>query len=198
MTELTEQDVPAGIAPRSDQLNADDLIVAPATVTITAVRVGDNDCPWFIDLAEYPKKPYKPCVTMRRLMVDVMGDKPKRWAGQRMTLYRDPQVKYKGETVGGIRISHFSALSEPKTVRLTLRRGSKIEWVACPLETPPLTPEDQKYVAEAKAELKASASLAELQGHMEVLKNKPKAIQDALRPTCVTRNAELKQTGTDA
>jgi hypothetical protein len=193
MTDLTEQQVRLGIAPRSDQLNADDLVTAPVTVTIIAVRVGNTDCPWFIDLAEYPERPYKPCVTMRRLMVDVMGDKPKRWVGQQMTLYRDPEVKYKGETVGGIRISHFSALSEPKTVRLTARRGSKIEWVACPLETPSLSPEEQKYVAESTEQLKAAESLEELQGHGEMLKTKPKAIQDALRPIYATRLEELKQ-----
>jgi hypothetical protein len=141
MTELTEQDIQAGIAPRSDQVNADDLIAGPLTVTITGARlVADKDQPWHIDLAEFKDRPFKPCLTMRRLMSKVLGKVPKRWIGEKMTLYRDPQVKYKQDTVGGARISHFSALTEPETVRLTDKRGSKMDWVVCPIESEPPAP----------------------------------------------------------
>ena len=145
MTELTEKDVISGLAAKSDQLNAVDLVVAPVTVSIVGVRVGDKDCPWFVDLAEYPKRPFKPCVTMRRLMVHVMGKDPEHWPGQRMTLYRDPQVKYMGDTVGGVRISHFSALSEPETVELSGGHGPKIQWSVCPVAPDDAVPSGPAY-----------------------------------------------------
>lgn len=191
MSDLTEQDIPAGIAPRSEQLNADDLVANPVTVTIKGVTLHDDkDQPWWVDLEEYPKKPYKPCLTMRRLMIAAMGKIPKRWAGQRMTLYRDPQVQNRGETVGGIRISHFSSLSEPLTVRLTSKRGIKAKWVACPLET--LSPEEQEYITEATRELNETATLEELKAHGFILKTKSKAVQDALRPMYAKRQEALK------
>ena len=197
MTELTEKDVLAGLVARSDQLNAVDLVVAPATVTIIAVRLGDDKCSWFVDLAEFPKRPYKPCVTMRRLMVNVMGKDPKPWPGQRMTLYRDPQVKFKGDTVGGIRISHFSALSKPKTVELSGGHGPKIQWSVCPLEISKEaiepTPEEQNYIIEATELLNAATSLSGLQTRGEILKAKSDAIREAMKPVHAKRWTELKE-----
>ena len=61
-------DVGMTIAPKSDQLNADDLINGPMTITITAVkaRPGSSEQPIQISFDGDGGKPYLPCKSMRR------------------------------------------------------------------------------------------------------------------------------------
>ncbi len=114
-------DISSTIAPKSDQLNADDLIAGPRTIVITRV-FGNQDAP------EQPVsvafegdggKPYKPCKSMRRVMVHAWGPDASSYVGRSMTLYRDPDVKFGGMAVGGIRISHMSHIDRDMTVSLT-------------------------------------------------------------------------------
>jgi len=114
------------IAPKSDQLNADDLIGTTKTITITSVRLcGEPDQPVAVHFEGDNGKPYKPGKSMRRVMVKIWGDDASQFVGRRMTLYRDDSVKFGGLNVGGIRISHMSeidrevamVLSESKTKR---------------------------------------------------------------------------------
>lgn len=195
--ELTAEDVRAGIVPKSDQLNADDLVAGPVTVEILRARVGDKERPFFLDLKGYDGRPYKPCTMMRRLLVSVFGDEPGPWVGKRLTLYRDPQVQYKGDKVGGIRISHVSGIVKPETLILTEKRGRSVEWVVYPIaeaqpeEAPKLSPADLKFIEEANRELREADSLDVLKGYGEILKGKSKAIQDALRPVYAERKKEL-------
>src|SRR4051812_1895468 len=114
------------IAPKSDQLNADDLIGAPRTVTITAVTRGDADQPVNIVTAEFGEgRPYKPCKSMRRVLVTAWGIDASTYVGRRMTLFNDPSVKWGGAAVGGIRLSHLSHIDKPLTVSLTETRGKR-------------------------------------------------------------------------
>jgi hypothetical protein len=60
------------IEPKSDQLNAEDLLTGPVTVTVDAVHIGEGDQqPVTIGISGH--KPYKPCKTMRRLLVVLWG-----------------------------------------------------------------------------------------------------------------------------
>jgi len=192
MNEITADHVRASIVPKSDQLNADDLVAGPITVKITGVRVGDKDRPIFIDLDAYEKRPYKPCTMMRRLLVSVFGDEPKPWIGQRMTLFRDPQVQYKGDTVGGIRISHVSAITEPKNLILTEKRGRRIEWIVYPLDDRTDQQGNDEQIKQALAEIAATATEEGLKAVGFVLKQRPKAVQDAVRPSYAKRLKTLK------
>jgi hypothetical protein len=113
------------IAPKSDQINADDLI-APRTVTITAVSRGDADQPVNIVTAEFgDERPYKPCKSMRRVLVTAWGADASAYIGRRMTLFNDHSVKWGGVAVGGIRLSHLSHIDKPLTVSLTETRGKR-------------------------------------------------------------------------
>src|SRR3546814_12222088 len=47
------------------------------------------------------------------------------WIGQSMTLYNRPDVKFGGEEVGGIRISHLSDIDKDIAIALTATRGRK-------------------------------------------------------------------------
>jgi hypothetical protein len=62
---------------------------------------------------------------MRRLLVALWGDHASDWVGRRMTLYADPDVKWGGVAVGGIRISAVSHINQPTAVMVTETRGKR-------------------------------------------------------------------------
>ena len=114
------------IAARSDQLNADDLLGGPRTITVTQVRGTDAaDQPVAVHYEGDQGKPFKPCKTMRRAMVACWGKDAQQYVGRSMTLYCDPEVQFGGMKVGGIRISHMSHIEGEKKLALTQTRGKK-------------------------------------------------------------------------
>jgi hypothetical protein len=120
MLDLTES-----IAPKSDQMNADDLMSGPRTFTIADVRKASSaEQPFDFLLAEFPR-PFKPSKSMRRVMVLAWGKDASAYVGRRFTLYRDPTVKWAGSEIGGIRISAMSHIPEPLTMALTVTRGKR-------------------------------------------------------------------------
>jgi len=185
----TPEQVRASIVPKSDQLNADDLLTGPITVTITGVRRGDKEQPVIIEIVGH--QPYKPCKTMRRVLVATYSDDPAQWIGQQMTLYCDPEVKFGGVKVGGIRVSHLSGLTEPRSFMLTQTRGKRTEVLIKPIAA--RTAEDQEYIAAATEELRTAETIEQLRGYGEALKAKSKPIQDALRPVYIARQKELQE-----
>lgn len=131
-------DLSTTIAPKSDQLNADDLISGPRTVTITGVSRGDADQPVNIATAEFGDgRPFKPCKSMRRVLVAAWGPEASNYIGRRMTLYREPGVRFGGQEVGGIRISHLSHIDKRLTLALTMTRGRRAPFVVEPLPDGP-------------------------------------------------------------
>lgn len=133
MTPLQE-----ALAPRSDQLNADDLIAGPRTIKITEARVLDAGREGKKIVVRYEGdngKPWKPCKTMGRAMVMVWGiTDEEQFAGKALTLYRDPEVKFGDQgAVGGIRISHMSHIDGPRTMKLTVSQGKKGNFTFKPL-----------------------------------------------------------------
>jgi hypothetical protein len=130
-------DITASIAPKSDQLNADDLMTGPATVTIVDVTAGTTEQPFNFNLVEYPGRPYKPSKSMRRVIVACWGPETSTYKGRQLTLYRNPDIKFGGEKVGGIEISHASHIDAPVEVSLTVTRGKRK-----PFKVEPLTVRD--------------------------------------------------------
>lgn len=128
-------DMASVIVPKSDQLNADDLIAGPITITITKVSVaGGAEQPVSVFYDGDRGKPYKPCKSMCRVMVQGWGRDSAAYAGRSMTLYRDPKVKWGGMEVGGIRISHMSDIEGQITMALTETKGKRSMFTARPLE----------------------------------------------------------------
>jgi len=119
------------ITPKSDQLNYDDLIGGPITVTVTAVKRGVEEQPVSVEITDH--RPYKPCKSMRRVLITAWGAKGAAWVGRSMTLYGDPAVKFGGVEVGGIRISHLSHIDKPLTVKLTTTRAKRAPFIVEPL-----------------------------------------------------------------
>lgn len=122
------------IVPKSDQLNADDLIARTLTIKVTEVRfkAGDEQ-PVAIHYEGDNGKPYKVCKSMRRVLVQVWGADANKYLGRSMTLYRDPAVMFGGQQVGGIRISHMSDIDAPVTMALTATRASRKPFTVKPL-----------------------------------------------------------------
>ena len=120
------------IKPKSDQLNADDLLTGPITVTILDVKRGSADQP--VSIAIDGQMPFKPCKTMRRVLVTAWGQDGKAWIGKSMTLFCDPTVKWGGVALGGIRISHLSDIDGSMNMMLTQSRGRKSQVVIHPIK----------------------------------------------------------------
>ncbi len=122
------------IQAKSDQLNAEDLIGGPITVKIRSVKVtSSDDQPVWIYYEGDNGKPFKPCKTVRRLLVRVWGDDASQFSGRSMTLFHDPEVIYGGMKVGGVRVSHMSHIDEQKTFFVTATRGKKAQVTVKPL-----------------------------------------------------------------
>lgn len=126
-------DLSQTIAPVIDQVTAEDFLGGPRTVTITNVREGTAEQPVNIDVAEYPDRPYRPSKTMRRVLVAAWGPDSTAYIGRRMTLYRDPDVKFGRDTVGGIKISHLTHIPKPLRLALTVKRGQRAPYTVEPL-----------------------------------------------------------------
>lgn len=107
---------------KSDQLNADDLIGAPRTITITRVTGSDGDQPVSI---HYEGDGGKPCKTMRRVLLAIWGRNASDYVGRSMTIYRDDSVTFGGLNVGGIRISHMSHIDKKTVVVVMKTKGKK-------------------------------------------------------------------------
>lgn len=126
-------DMTRTIEPRSDQLNFDDVAAQSVTVTITGVTRGTPEQPVNIETEQYPGRPYKPGKSMRRVLVAAWGKDSSVYAGRRIRLYGDPDVRFGRERVGGIRISHLSHITAPMTVMLTVTRGRRAPFTVQPL-----------------------------------------------------------------
>lgn len=122
------------IIPKSDQLNSEQLLTGSITVTITEVRlVQSPDQPVIIHYEGDDGRPYKPCKTMRKVLILAWGENGNNWVGKSMTLYNDPDVRFGGVNVGGIRISHLSHLDREVAYALAVTKGKKAPHTVKPL-----------------------------------------------------------------
>lgn len=126
-------DMTQTIAPKSDQLNADDLISGPVTVTIAEVVKGTFEQPVDIRLVEYPGRAYRPSKSMRRVMVEAWGVDGSSYATNRLTLIRNPDIMFGPNKVGGIEIAAMTGITKPLTVALTAKRGQRKNFTVQPL-----------------------------------------------------------------
>jgi hypothetical protein len=153
-------DLSTTTVPDSTQVNAEDLLAGPRTVTITAVRPGTSEQPVNIDLAEFPGRAYRPSKSMRRVLVHAWGPQTASYIGRRLTLYRDPDITFGRDKVGGIRISALSHLNKRLEIALTVTRGKRAVFTVDPLTEPQaVTPE---AVAEFEGRISAASSVEDL------------------------------------
>lgn len=120
-------DISATVVPKSDQLNSDDLLAGPRTITVTRVTAdpGSPEQPVSVFFDGDNNKPFKPCKSMRRVLISCWGKMANEYKGRSMTLYRDPTVTWGGMEIGGIRISHMSHIENDMTMALTATKKAR-------------------------------------------------------------------------
>lgn len=123
------------ITPKSDQLNADDLVGGHTiTITINRAEVKESgEQKVILGYAGDNGKPYKPGKAMCHVLINVWGKSSKEYIGRSLTLYRDEKIKFGPDTVGGIRISHMSHINEQRTVIIPVSKGIRKPFTVKPL-----------------------------------------------------------------
>ena len=141
---------------KTDQLNFDDLGTKSITVKITGIKGNDaEDQPVSLNYEGDNGKPYKPCLSMRRVLINVWGGDGQKYVGKSLTLYGDPEVTFGKIKVGGIRISHMSDITSEKSVPLTATRARKMLFTVQPLKVmaaPTAAPDPSPELRAAGAE----------------------------------------------
>lgn len=158
-------DLAETIVPRSDQINSEDLLTGPRTVTITAVQRGTDEQPVNIVTAEFgPARPYKPSKTMRRVLAAAWGTDAEAYIGRRLVIYRDPEITFGRDKVGGIRISAMSDIPNRLSLALTVTRGRRAPFIVEPLRDEPGKPGliSKAEAAEFERRIAEAASIKEL------------------------------------
>lgn len=122
---------------KSDQLNAIDIAGGPMVIRITKVTANATSAeqPISVHYEGDGGKPFKPCLTMRRLMMEVWGKYAEQYVGKSMTLFRDPEVTFGKDATGGVRISHMSHMDKGRTFALPMAKGRFKQHKVQPLET---------------------------------------------------------------
>lgn len=121
------------IIPKSDQINADDLIAGPKTYRIEEVEIrAGTEQPVSIFLVG-ESRAWKPCKSMSRVLVAAWGPDANVYKGRSITLYRDPKVKWGGMEIGGIRVSHMSDIDREMLLQLTATKGKRAPHIVKPL-----------------------------------------------------------------
>lgn len=183
----TVEDLRPTIVPKSDQLNAEQLLGTSMVITVTSVDVSTSpEQPVTVHYEGENGRPFKPCKTMRKLLVFAWGENGHHWAGRSMQLFCDPSVKFGGDEVGGIRISHLSHIDKALKVSLTATRGKKTLYTVAKLESGPTLAQVLAAISGAKnkAGMDAAKALASALRHPDDVAQ----AQDAYR----ARVAELK------
>lgn len=201
-------DLRTTIIPKSDQLNADQLLAGPMTITVTKVDVtSSEDQPVVVHYDGENGRPYKPCKTMRKLLIYAWGEDGTQWAGRSATLYCDTSVRFGGMDVGGIRISHLSHIEKDMRVSLTSTRGKKAEHFVRLLRDQAEKKAPTKTLAQIQADIAACETLEGLEAirpfirelerddkavALQAAKERAEAIRSAAEPV-----AEPEQNGGD-
>lgn len=168
------------IIPKSDQLNAEQLLSEPITITVTGVRRGADDQPVVINYEGDDGRPYKPCKTCRKILIFAWGDDGREWVGRSMTLFNNPEIKFGGVKVGGIRISHMSHIDREIGISLTATKGKKEPVIIKKLAAPAKKQEPVPCTLDGVLRAIAAATTPE---SMEAAKDAAAKLPDADKPT---------------
>ena len=127
-------DISETLAPKSDQLDAIELVAGPRTFRIESVAAGSEEQPVQVKLEGFPRV-WRPSKGMRRVLAAGWGVNANAWTGRRVTLYYDPEVTFGKDKTGGTRISHMSDLpgDRPLRVPLLIARGKSAVVTVQPL-----------------------------------------------------------------
>lgn len=144
-------DMLAATAPKSDQINYDDIPgnqTKVIKITSVAIKPGKEQ-PISVFYEGDNGKPFRPCKSMGRVLMHCWGNDANKYIGRSLMLYGDPNVVYGGAKVGGLRISHMSDIAETVTMALTATRGNRKPYTVKPLIVAP-EPSLQDWLTDIK------------------------------------------------
>lgn len=145
-------DISDTLAPKSDQLDAVDLLGQPPRIfTIDRVTKGNSEQPVQVYLKEFPR-PWRPGKNQRRVLGALWTNEASTWTGRRVELFCDPEVLFGGIKVGGIRISRMSHIDGPKSVPIIVKKGQGGAYKVDPLPDAPAPDPNAALLAELRAE----------------------------------------------
>lgn len=177
-------DISHTIVSKSDQLNADQLLGGPITITVSAVRIAEGDQPVVIQYHNDNGRPYKPCLSMRKILAFAWSADASQWVGRSITLYNDPEVMFGGKKVGGIRISHLSHIKGDITASITVTRGKKREMTIKKMQQQqPSQADVSSYVAQLE-----SAAQGGTESLIKAWQDTPKTIRAQIGPSGCPEN----------
>lgn len=114
------------LAPKSDQLNADDLIAANKIIVISGVNINlGSEQKIIINYQGDNGKPWKPSKGMGRVLTEILGGDPDKWVGETVELFRNKEIRFGKEKCGGIQIAGMSAVRNVTTLLITTAKGKK-------------------------------------------------------------------------
>lgn len=145
-------DISQTIKAKSDQLNAGDLIGGPVIVKVIEVISKGGDQPVSIHI-DGGLQPFKPCLSMRRVLAKLWGVESDNWIGKSMVLYNDPTVIWAGKPEGGIRISHLEGIAQAEEVPVRASKRSVTRYMVEPLMLEQAQPEQKAPSFETIKEL---------------------------------------------
>ena len=164
-------DISDTLEPKSDQLDSVELVSGPRIFTIERASRGSDEQPVNIHFSDFPR-PWRPSKGMRRVLVACWGPDASQYVGRRVELYCDPDVRFGGAQVGGLRIRRLSHIDKPKSVPLLVARGKSAMFTVTPLpDAPTVDPRIAKLRTEWNAADPArrkeiEAEVAELSGQV--------------------------------
>lgn len=129
-------DITDALAPKSDQLDAIEL-VQPRTFTIdNGSRLGNREGQTVLEirLVDFPRV-WRPSKGMLDVIVAIWGTNAAQWVGNSITLYNDREVTFGKEKTGGVRIQAMSGIDAPTKVEIRGpgRNARKINWNVQPI-----------------------------------------------------------------
>lgn len=152
-------DITETLAPKSEQLDNIELTPEGTIFTVERVEIKrGTEQPVHVYLADFPR-PWKPGVTMRRVLGHCWGKKSSLWAGRRVHLYRDPSISYGRDKTGGTRIRALSHIDGPMDAPVLLSQGRSSTYHVEPLAEPAPT---SKPTEPTEEQVAASTSTDEL------------------------------------
>ena len=155
-------DISDTLAPKSDQLDAVDLLGSPPRAfTVESVSRGNSEQPVQVHLAEFPRV-WRPGKSMRRVLAHCWGTDASKWIGRRVELFCDESVVFGGETVGGTRISRLSHIDGPKSVPIIIKKGRSGGYKVSPLPDAPAQPTPLELAAKVASALDDATTEAEV------------------------------------
>ena len=132
---MNNLDMSQVIKGKSDQLNVDDIVGTQLMIQVENINITtDPKQPvqiFYIGSAI----PFKPCLTVRRILAALWGKDGNQWIGRFMNLYVDQDVDFGNQKqIGGLRVNALSNIEKRATIKLTARRGMKKEYIIEPIK----------------------------------------------------------------